>query len=62
MGELRSRIYTEKQKDGTQKVVVLDPHSGRVVSQHTTKGDGDVRKIKELLDSKGHRTDVIERG
>ncbi len=61
MGELRSRIYTEKNRDGSQRVVVLDPHSGRVVSDHTTKGDADVKTIKRLLDSKGHRTDVIER-
>ncbi len=59
---LQARVHTEKMKDGSTKVTVLDPQSGRVVSQHRTRGDTDVKAIKQILDSRGYRSDVIERG
>lgn len=60
--EKKARIVVEKQKDGRDRVTVVDPHSGRVVSDHrTASGESDVRRIKESLERAGNRTDVVER-
>lgn len=60
---LKSRVSVVKNKDGSAQVVVQDPHTGRVVSEHRTSRQGaeqDARTIKESLERKGHSTEVTE--
>ena len=61
---LKSRIVTVQDRNGNKQIVVLDPHSGRVAHKYDVGSkeacDRDVRTIKENLERKGHRAEVIE--
>ena len=61
---LKSRIATEPREGGKTDIVVQDPHTGKVVSRHSVPAkaaDQEVRKVKEILDRKGHQTEVTGR-
>lgn len=62
MAERKARVVAEKRKDGKTEITVVDPHSGKVISQHaTTCGESDIRRISDQLKRSGNQTEVIDR-